>query len=399
MKLCWLISTAGGGGGASVALSCCRQAAAAGHDPTLLVMGPTDDWLTEYAHDFPVESLQLEEGERTAMPRRLLAWLDENPQDVLVHNDVMPAHPAIPYLPEDLRFVYVVHDTAEMYWQKAVEHEPHLDAIVAVSNVIARQFRDELDDPSRLHVAHNGTLFPDDIALDQPRGDDLVFLGGGKHIKGAYDVLDLWTALVEQGFAGQLHWFGTLGDELVNRIEALPQSDRIRVRGYTPRSEIFETVARSKVILMLSRVEPFGMATVEGMGMGCLPVAWDIETGTTEIATDGETGFFAPLGELGTLADRVLTALDRHEALYEDVIEHTRSHFSEEAMWDRYATVIDTIMDQPVADRPHAGETPPEWSPPTRYFQLLPEAVRAPIREFVGRSPWLGYLLRDMRGY
>lgn len=399
MKLCWLISTAGGGGGASVALSCCRQAAAAGHDPILLVMGPTHDWLEEYAHDFPVESLNLGKGERQEMPRHLLEWLDANSQDIIFHNDVQPAHPVIPYLSDDVRFVYVVHDTAEMYWHKAVEHEPYLDAIVAVSNVIANQFRDRLDDPSRLHVAHNGTLFPNDVALDQARADDLVFLGGGKHIKGAYDVLDLWRALVERGFEGRLQWFGTLDDALIVRIEALPRADQIKLRGYTPRSEIFETAARAKVILMLSRVEPFGMATVEGMGMGCLPVAWDIETGTTEIATDGETGFFASLGDTDALAERVLTAIDRHDDLYEHVIEHTRSQFSEEAMWTRYADVIDTIMEQSIAERPHAGEPPPDWTPPTRYFQLLPESVRAPIREFVGRSPWLGYLLRDMRGY
>ncbi|MCS3937289.1 glycosyltransferase involved in cell wall biosynthesis [Salinibacter ruber] len=399
MKLCWLISTAGGGGGASVALSCCRQAAAAGHDPTLLVMGPTDDWLEEYAHDFPVETLQLAEGERNVMPRRLVDWLAAHPQDVLFHNDVMPAHPAIPYLPDDLRFVYVVHDTAEMYWHKAVEHEPCLDAIVAVSRVIAENVQDELERPERLHVAHNGTLFPGDVPLDQERHDDLVFLGGGKHIKGAYDVLDLWRALAERRFQGRLQWFGSLDDELIARIEALPRTDQINLRGYTSRSEIFETAARSKAILMLSRVEAFGMATVEGMGMGCLPVAWDIETGTTEIATEGETGFFAPLGDTDALAEQVLTALDRHDELCEHVIDHTRSHFSEEAMWERYANVIGTIMDQPVASRPHTGEMPPDWTPPTRYFQLLPESVRAPIREFVGRSPWLGYFLRDVRGY
>jgi glycosyltransferase involved in cell wall biosynthesis len=399
MKLCWLISTAGGGGGASVALSCCRQAAAAGHDPTLLVMGPTDDWLEEYAHDFPVESLQLEDGERARMPRRLLDWLDTHPQDVLFHNDVQPAHPAIPYLPEELRFVYVVHDTAEMYWRNAVEHEAHLDAIIVVSDVVADQFRSELGDPSSLHVIHNGTLFPENVPLDLERHDDLVFLGGGNHIKGAYDLLGLWESLAGRNFDGRLHWFGTVEADLDRKIDMLPRSKQIELKGHTSRSEIFETAARSKVLLMLSRVESFGMATVEGMGMGCLPVAWDIETGTTEIATDGETGFFAPLGDTDALADRVLTALDRHDALHEHVIDHTRSHFSEEAMWNRYANVIDTVMAQPVAERPHAEEEPPRWEPPTRYFQLLPESVRAPIREFVGRSPWLGYLLRDFRGY
>jgi glycosyltransferase involved in cell wall biosynthesis len=399
MKLCWLISTAGGGGGASVALSCCRQAAAAGHEPTLLVMGPTHDWLEEYAHDFPVESLGLEEGERETTPRRLLRWLADNSQDVLFHNDVQPAHPAIPYLPDDLRFVYVVHDTAEMYWHKAVEHEPCIDAIVAVSNVVSRQLEGKVEDQKRVHVVHNGTVFPKDVEVTGAREDTLLFLGGGNHMKGAHDVLALWRELADRSFEGRLQWFGTVGERLRREIHQLPRSEQIQIQGHVPRSEIFRSAAHAKILLMLSRAESFGMATVEGMGMGCLPVAWDIETGTTEIATDGETGFFAPLGDTEALADRVLTAIDRHDALCEHVVEHTRSRFSEEAMWARYADVIDTIVEQPVAARPHAGETPPEWTPPTRYFQLLPEAVRAPIREFVGRSPWLGYLLRDFRGY
>lgn len=383
----------------SVAVSCCRQAAAAGHDVTLLIMGPRNGWLEERSHDYKIDSLGLEEGERENTPSRLLDWLDTHPQDVVFHNDVKQAHPAIPYLPSDLRFVYVVHDTAEMYWEKAIEHEAVLDAIVAVSDVVADQFRDKLTDPDKLHVVHNGTLFSDDVALDQERADDLIFLGGGKHIKGAYDVIELWRALVQRNFGGRLHWFGTIDEELSGKIDKLPESERIEQRGYTSRSEIFETAARSKVLLMLSRVEPFGMATVEGMCMGCLPVAWDIETGTTEIATDGVTGFFAPLGDINALAERVFEAINRHDELYEYVIEHTRSRFSEEAMWERYVSVINMLMNQPIARRPHVGESPPKWEPPTRYFQLLPESVRRRVREFVGKSPRLGYLLRDMRGF
>lgn len=399
MKLCWLISTAGGGGGASVALSCCRQAEKAGHDPTLLVMGPIEDWLEEYAIDFPVRSLDLHPGERDRTPEVLLEWLDENPQQILFHNDVQEAHPAIPYLPEDLRFVYVVHDTARMYWKQAVEKETYLDGIVAVSNVIAKQLRDRLLTPEKLYVAHNGTLFPQDIPLDGERADDLVFLGGGKHIKGAYDVLPLWKNLSQAGFSGRLHWFGTVDKSLREEISRLPRADQIVVHGYVPRSTIFETSAHSKVVLMLSRVEPFGMATVECMGMGCLPVAWDIETGTTEIVSDGETGFLTPLGDTDALNENVLRACDQHTQLWSQAARHARSEFSESAMWNRYSRIIDVIVRTKIADRPNAGTQPPRYTPPTRFFQLLPDSIRTQLREFIGKSPRLGYWLRDMRGY
>ena len=41
---------------------------------------------------------------------------------------------------------------------------------------------------------------------------------------------------------------------------------------------------------------------------------------------------------------------------------------------------------------------PPDYVPPQRLFQKLPEWVRGPIREVVSRSARLGYILRDFRG-
>ena len=149
---------------------------------------------------------------------------------------------------------------------------------------------------------------------------------------------------------------------------------------------------------MLSRVEPFGMATVEGMGMGCLPVAWDIDTGTSEIIEPGRTGFTAPLGDAEALARAVQDALAGHEERVERTMDVARAQFSEEAMWARYSSLLEGLSEREPVRRPAAGETPPEFSPPTRYFQLLPDGLRNWIRRVVGRSPRLGYWLRGFRG-
>jgi hypothetical protein len=150
---------------------------------------------------------------------------------------------------------------------------------------------------------------------------------------------------------------------------------------------------------MLSRVEPFGMVTIEGMGMGAVPVAWDIPTGTQEIVTHGETGFFAPLGDFDALASRVIDALHQHGDMRDTVMRVARNRFSERAMWERYADVIDTVMQQPPPARPAAGTSPPAYEPPRRYFQMVPEPIRQRIRSFIEQSPKLGYWLRDWRGF
>lgn len=396
MKLCWLVPNDHGGGVISVAVSCCRQAAEAGHEVTLLMMSDSTGWIDEFKA-FPVA--ELGSPPREIRGRRAVEWLDDHPQDALFINNCSAFDPVIPYLPEEIRVFYVVHDTASEYWKRAVRHESCLDAIIAVSRIIASQFKSRLDKPEKLFMLHNGTVYPSESEVpDSPRHNDLVFLGGSKSIKGADDVLKLWAVLVRGGFEGRLHWFGGLDNHLKTQVGMLPASDRVQLYGRVPRSKIFDQASQSKVLLMLSRVEPFGMATIECMGMGCVPVAWDIDTGTREIVQHGKTGYFAPLGHFDRLAEVVLRACTNHDSLGPQAQRHTRMHFSESAMWRRYEKCINEVMSRPPASRPEAGKTPPKYQEPTRFFQLLPSGIRQKIREIVARSPRLGHWLRDLRG-
>ena len=397
MRLCWLIPDDRGGGIASVALSCCRQAAAAGHAVTLLMALSPTGHLKEYASGFRLDSLGIE-SQSSEGPHRLVQWLREHPQDVLFLNGCSEVEPAIPYIPQQTQCVYVVHDTVPMYWTTAVEYEEVMDGIVAVSETVARQFRGRLRLPETLHVVHNGTVFPP-RPEGNDRANDLLFLGGNQPLKGKDDMLDVWAALVDRGFDGRLHWYGRLDGRMRQRIDDLPENNRVEVHGRVPRSDIFDRAARSKGLLMLSRDEPFGMATVEAMGMGCLPVAWDIDTGTREIVDGGETGFFAPLGDAEAAADRVLEACRRHGQLHELAMQTARTRFNEEAMWTRYEEMLEDLTSQPPVSRPHAGNEPPLFEPPTRYFQLLPDPLRTRIRSFIGRFPQLEYWLRDWKGF
>ena len=399
MRLCWFVPNDEGGGVISVALSCCRQAAAAGHNVTLLLVRPSTGWIEEYA-TFPYESLG-KASDGHDVPGRLTAWLDEHPQDVIFFNDCSQAHEALPYIPDRTQSVMMVHDTARQYWQPVLEYEDVLDGVGAVSDVVARQFWDRLNTSEKLQVLHNGTVFPerDMVHPSEERDDDLLFLGGDKAFKGASDLLSVWRALIDQGFEGRLHWYGNVESTFRERICDLPKSERIKVHGRVPRSVIFERAGTSKVLLMLSRAEPFGMVTIEGMGMGALPVAWDIETGTKEIVESSRTGFFAPLGDAETLAAQVLRGCRHHDSMYEEAVETARTRFSEEAMWDRYRRFLDELESRPPVYRPKAGQKPPAHQPPTRYFQLLPDGLRSFLRSLIAQSPTLSYWLRHFRGY
>jgi glycosyltransferase involved in cell wall biosynthesis len=395
MKLCWLIPGDRGGGIAPVALSCCQQAARAGYETTLLILVPPT-WIT--GDNFRVASLELY-GYAPETPQVLLQWLKENPQDVLFFNACGEFEVIIPYLPPNVKCVFVVHDTAPGYWRKALEEEDNLEAIIAVSETVASKFRQQLKQTNKLSVIHNGTVFPEKPDANLIRQDELIFLGGENPTKGAFDALNLWKQLMKLGFAGKLHWFGNVTPEFKARIEQLPNSELIHVYGYVQRDLIFSTAASAKVLLMLSRVEPFGMSTIEAMSMGCVPVAWDIDTGTKEIAKANQTGLFAPLGDLQALAKQVLYACENYSAFNAAVIEQARSNFNEAVMWQGYESLIHHISTMQPIERSKKGQQPTPFQPPVHRFQLLPPRLRSAIRRLIGRSPNLGYWLRDMRGW
>jgi glycosyltransferase involved in cell wall biosynthesis len=398
MKIAWLAPDDLGGGVVSVTQACCRQAALAGHAATLLLaIKPRGTHAGEFG-GFQLRTLD-SQPPHVDIPVRLIDWLTENPQDVIVFNGCEQADIAIPYVPQGTRTLSVIHDTAERYFAPAVRYEESQDGIVAVSETVADRFRRRLRDPSKLHVVLNGTVLPEEVVpVDSAkRADDIVFLGGEKPFKGAFDCLRVWSALHERGYQGRLHWFGEVGPNFLARIDVLPSRDRIVLYGRRPRLDIFQTAARSKAFLMLSRVESFGMATVECMGMGCLAVAWDIPTGTKEIVRGG-AGYFAPLGDFDALAGCVMRAISEHAANYEATMRATRDDFSESAMWSRFQRVLDSITQTTPVSRPLAGRDPPVYRPPFRLFQSLPPGMRAAVREIAGRWPRLGFMLRYLRG-
>ena len=380
-----------------MALSCVRQARRNGHDASLLLLREPTGWLKADANA-PYWSLALHPKNDSQVPRIIMKWLTEFPQDFLFLNGCEQADGIPPYLPNTLRCLYVVHDTAKVYWKSAVETQHDLDAIIAVSNAVSDKFKHLLANSTKLRVIHNGAEFSSLPELGQDRADDLLFVGGDNPMKGAHDLMRIWPLLLDHGFWGRLHWFGPISSKFEQRITALPQTERVLRYGRTPRQRIFDVAARSKILLLLSRADSFGMAAIEAMSMGCVPVLWDIPIGAREVVTNS-TGLFAPLGDYDFLARQIVRAITQHPRLSPLAIHRARENFSEEEMWRGYASLMHELLESTSPVRSHAGSSPPEFKRVQPRLQLLPAPLRNIMRSIIGRWPRLGYLLRDLRGW
>ena len=68
---------------------------------------------------------------------------------------------------------------------------------------------------------------------------------------------------------------------------------------------IGELMARSEVFCLSSRVEGMPMVLLEALNMGCACVAYDIETGPSEMIIDGVTGLLAKDSDVDDLAKKL----------------------------------------------------------------------------------------------
>jgi glycosyltransferase involved in cell wall biosynthesis len=114
-------------------------------------------------------------------------------------------------------------------------------------------------------------------------------------------------------------------------------ADRVVFRGYVSDPRPF--IARADATLCSSRTEGLGIALLEAMAMA-RPVVGFAVGGVAEVVEDGRTGWLAPAGDLGALADRMRRlseSADRGRALGDAARARVVARFSVRAMCDGYA--------------------------------------------------------------
>ena len=163
----------------------------------------------------------------------------------------------------------------------------------------------------------------------------------------------------------------------------------------------YDIAAESDLFMMTSRKESFGMVTIEAMSMGCVPIAYDFPSGSTEIIQHGQSGLLVPLGDIRAWAEHIRSLHYDRQRLAEfsaAAIVRARTQFNAEVMARNLAEFLADVMThaetnpaQRETGRP--PETPTAYKQPARGYQRLPEGLRVWIRDRVCASPRFSHWL------
>lgn len=147
------------------------------------------------------------------------------------------------------------------------------------------------------------TMIPNPVALPESAPEPtvpvdrderplrLVFAGRLERVKGVDRLIEICSRL---RIPFRLDIVGSGSEETAIRrmISSFRLEDSITLHGW--QSNVSPYLESAEVVVITSRMEGFGLAVVEAMAHGCIPVAYRVEGGLSDIVHDGVNGMLVP---------------------------------------------------------------------------------------------------------
>jgi glycosyltransferase involved in cell wall biosynthesis len=267
------------------------------------------DYQASFEFRTPVENFH-------AVLRRLRAAVPQG-EGVLIANDLLELALASAF-DCGRTVIQILHGDSDYYYDLAARHEGVIDAFVVYGRTMERKLKAKIP-----HRAADVYFLPYGVT-EPPRrrraaGGKLRLLFAGRFEHGQKGVLDLPLidrALVERGV--DVSWTMVGGGPDEQRLRDTWASERVTFLGPTTTAGVLDIAARHDVFVLPTRYEGVPVALIEAMSVGLAPVVSRVESGVTEILSDGRTGLMPAVGDIGGFADAIAT-LDRDRALLESI--------------------------------------------------------------------------------
>lgn len=140
---------------------------------------------------------------------------------------------------------------------------------------------------------------------------------------------------VEVRFYGE----GPLRDQLIKTCDQLQLQNNVNFVGFV--QSPLEEMAKVHCVAIPSRIEPFGLVSLEAQGVG-VPVVGFTNSGVEETIIQGETGFIVPHGDLNEMAE-ALCRLLQNPALSAEMSVQALIHVKESFNLQRHIQALEMI--------------------------------------------------------
>lgn len=294
---------------------------------------------------------------KESLIKRFLRWVRKRNPCVLIFNDVSELHGAWIYLPMETRLIVVLHDEGRRYCTPMIQQ-------IDVANhfiVVAEYLRELLGRKNphfykKTSIIQNGVCFPANLNLyeNNPIEDEIriLYFGSIDFLrKGVQDLPKVAKKLAQKKIQFRMIIAGGDSSVLRKKFKQYGLTNKVEWKGHLSRNECLKLASRCHIFFLPSRVESFGLVTVESMGMGCVPIAYDIESGNRDIISSGKNGFLVPLANIECVAQKIRFLYNNPHLLKKmrtNAIFTARNTFTLDIAARKYANCINDLIESPV---------------------------------------------------
>ncbi|MBX9475466.1 glycosyltransferase family 4 protein [Yersinia enterocolitica] len=220
------------------------------------------------------------------------------------------------------------------------------DVVVTLTEKDRGYWLEENQYPEKIISIPNPVPF-EPVTKITPRKTKIVLaLGRLTRIKGFDLLLDIWGGVEDANNEWKLIIAGDGEDKelLVNKIKELNLK---RVELIPSTQNIRELYNQSGIYVMTSRFEGFPMVLLEAKASGLPIIAYDCDTGPSELIMDNEDGYLVPFADSNTFIEKLLFLMndeDLREAMSLKSLENAEKYKIDVTIGSKWKNLIQNIL-------------------------------------------------------
>lgn len=284
-----------------------------------------------------------------------------SPTDYLVANDVLELGMIAELrLPNPVAFA--LHGDYDYYYDLALRHRAQIGSFLCVSTFVQNRLKELIPDRSEdVHLTY--PIVPEPTRTRVAAAGEtplrLLFVGRLTEEKGFFDLPRIDSVLKRENVAVAWTVVARASDELTSADSAWLAAPHVRHISMISPDKMESIYAAHDVLVFPSRYEGFGMAVIEAMKGGMVPIASRLDAGIPEMIDDGRSGFLTKVGDYLAMA-ATIARLSGERSLLETVGSAAR-HSALERFGSRDAAERLTTAVLSARSGPHAGAAPPDY--------------------------------------
>ncbi|CNJ06388.1 WbcM protein [Yersinia aldovae] len=221
----------------------------------------------------------------------------------------------------------------------------YADAVVTLTKKDRDYWLEENRYPEKIISIPNPLPFEPLHKLAIKKTKTVLALGRLNHIKGFDLLINIWARVEENCPDWKLIIAGD-GEEQQFLLDKIRELNLKNIKLLPTTLNVVELYNQSEIYVMTSRFEGFGMVLIEAKACGLPIIAYDCDTGPSELIIDNEDGYLVPFDDSDMFVERLILLINNEnlrEAMSMKSLENAGQYRIESTIGNKWKNLIENI--------------------------------------------------------